>query len=75
VVGCRICCDVDAAVEKKCEVYAGDSSSNDTSFGADENGRHAVFNVLDTMLKDSLERLKMMRSVFIVIEFDECSLK
>ncbi|WVZ03170.1 hypothetical protein V8G54_023976 [Vigna mungo] len=61
VVGCRICCDVDAAIEKKCDVYARDSSSNDRSFGADENGRHAVFNVLDTMLKDSLERLKMMR--------------
>ncbi|KAK7381242.1 hypothetical protein VNO78_33779 [Psophocarpus tetragonolobus] len=25
------------------------------------NGRHAIFNALDTMLKDSLERLKMMR--------------
>ena len=26
---------------------------------------HAVFNVLDVMLKDSLERLKMMRSAIV----------
>ena len=30
----------------------------------DERDPYAVFNVLDTMLKDSLERLKMMRSAF-----------
>ncbi|RDY14703.1 hypothetical protein CR513_00188, partial [Mucuna pruriens] len=60
VCGCRICSGVDAAVREKCEVNARDCSSNDESFGADENGRHAVFNALDTMLKDSLERLKMM---------------
>lgn len=62
---------MDAEIEKKCDVYARDSSSNDRSFGADENGRHAVFNVLDTMLKDSLERLKTMRLVSIIIEFEE----
>lgn len=46
----------DSATEKKCELNAGDCLSNDGG-----NGRHAVFNALDTMLKDSLERLKMMR--------------
>ncbi|KHN37668.1 hypothetical protein glysoja_007371 [Glycine soja] len=45
----------DSATEKKCELNAGDCLSNDGG-----NGRHAVFNALDTMLKDSLERLKMM---------------
>lgn len=62
---------MDAAIEKQCEVYSGDCSSNDRSFGADENGRHAVFNALDTMLKDSLERLKTMRLVSIIVEFEK----
>ncbi|KHN27336.1 Pentatricopeptide repeat-containing protein [Glycine soja] len=53
--------EVDSATKKKCGVNAEDCLSNDDSFGADGNGRHAVFNALDTLLKDSLERLKMMR--------------
>ncbi|KAG5106610.1 hypothetical protein JHK82_043580 [Glycine max] len=53
--------EVDSATKKKCGVNAKDCLSNDDSFGADGNGRHAVFNALDTLLKDSLERLKMMR--------------
>ena len=59
----------DSATEKKCELNAGDCLSNDGG-----NGRHAVFNALDTMLKDSLERLKMMRLVSIYIKFEEFSL-
>lgn len=35
----------------------------------DKRDPYAVFNVLDTILKDSLERLKMMRS-----DFDFCAL-
>lgn len=65
---------MDSATKKKCGVNAKDCLSNDDSFGADGNGRHAVFNALDTLLKDSLERLKMMRLVSIYIKFEEFSL-
>ncbi|MCH90355.1 pentatricopeptide repeat-containing protein, partial [Trifolium medium] len=47
-------------VGRKCQLDDQDCSSNDKSFGGDKNGQHAVFNVLDTMLKSSLERLKIM---------------
>ncbi|XP_045821536.1 pentatricopeptide repeat-containing protein At5g24830 [Trifolium pratense] len=48
-------------VGRKCQLDAQDCSLNDKSFGGDKKGQHAVFNVLDTMLKSSLERLKIMR--------------
>jgi hypothetical protein len=38
--------------------------SKQMNFDDDERDPYAVFNVLDTMLKDNLERLKMMRSAF-----------
>jgi hypothetical protein len=48
-------------VGRKCQLNAQDCSWNDKSFGGDKKGQHAVFNVLDTMLKSSLERLTIMR--------------
>ena len=49
-----------SAFGKKCHLNAQDCSSNEKSFG-DKEVPHAVFNALDNILKDSLERLKMMR--------------
>lgn len=49
-----------SAIGRKCQVNAQDCSLRNKSFGGGK-GQHAVFNVLDTMLKSSLERLKMMR--------------
>jgi len=59
---CRILHDEDtvSAIGRKCQLNAQDCSSHDKKFGG-EKGPHAVFNVLDTMLKSSLERLKIMR--------------
>ncbi|MCI03575.1 pentatricopeptide repeat-containing protein, partial [Trifolium medium] len=56
--GCRIMREED--VGRKCQLNAQDCSSNDKSFGGDKKGQHAVFNVLDTMIKSSLDRLKIM---------------
>ncbi|XP_065620892.1 pentatricopeptide repeat-containing protein At5g24830-like [Quercus suber] len=53
--------DLMATIGERCELRARDWLSKKKD---DKGDPYAVFNVLDTMLKDSLERLKLMRSVF-----------
>jgi hypothetical protein len=55
--------DTVSAIGRKCQLNAQDCSSHDKNFGGEKDPR-AVFNVLDTMLKSSLERLKIMRLAF-----------
>nr|XP_025624699.1 pentatricopeptide repeat-containing protein At5g24830 isoform X2 [Arachis hypogaea] len=58
-----------SAIGKKCHLIAQDCSSNEKSF-RDKKGPDAVFNVLDNILKDSLERLKMMRENISLAKID-----
>lgn len=50
---------------EKYQLRAEDWFSKNKNFN-DEQDPHAVFNVLDAMLKDNLERLKMMRSATVL---------
>ncbi|XP_020968722.1 pentatricopeptide repeat-containing protein At5g24830 isoform X6 [Arachis ipaensis] len=58
-----------SAIGKKCHLIAQDCSSNEKSF-RDKKGPDVVFNVLDNILKDSLERLKMMRENISLAKID-----
>ncbi len=55
--------DLVATIGERYELRARDWFSKKKDVD-DKGDPYAVFNVLDTMLKDSLERLKLMRSTF-----------
>lgn len=69
MVGCRILRE--DGFDRKCQLNAQDCSQYDKSFGGEKKGQHAVFNVLDTMLISSLERLKIMRLALMSSAFSE----
>ena len=54
--------------QNQCELSENGRRQSEPSDGDEGQCSGAVFNVLDTMLKDSLDRLKTMRSVVFVFE-------
>ncbi|CAL0333419.1 unnamed protein product [Lupinus luteus] len=61
--------DIMLAIRNKCQLNSEDWSSKDKNFG-NKNASYAVFNALEYMLKDSLERLKTMRENISSVKID-----